>query len=432
MRGAVIWVVFFWIGCVRAVPLDTEPDDIPDGFDPRYPEEVPGLFEGDIELNSNRFRRSVVGDPKRRWPIKKIPMHIYSHFAQSDIDVILESLREIEDDIRVDGKDCLTFVNKTEDEEIYIYVAKGVGCRSNIGYKGRNQGVKLGVGCRVKGIIIHEVLHSLGFYHEHSRPDRDEFVKIMFDNIKEKDKNNFLKLMPPEINTQGLPYDYNSIMHYEESSFAIDRFKPTIVPLKKNVNIGQRIGMSQLDIVQLQRFYGCPERKLVPVITEDTVSINCTFDAGYCGWTHIFMDPPVKKNTWIRWSGITETEGTGPRTDHTFGTFEGHYLSTEASLRFGSVAKIQTPELKPGDHCLKFWYHMYGKDMGSIRVNLLYGKKVQSLMFIQGNQGNKWKEMKISLTAPSDPSKIEFVSITGYYVKSDIAIDDVLLLDGKC
>lgn len=37
--------------------------------------------------------------------------------------------------------------------------------------------------CR-HGNIVHEVAHSLGFFHEHSRTDRDDFVKILWDNIE--------------------------------------------------------------------------------------------------------------------------------------------------------------------------------------------------------------------------------------------------------
>lgn len=44
--------------------------------------------------------------------------------------------------------------------------------------------VTLHENCFVKGIVLHELMHALGFTHEQNRPDRDEFVKIDFDNIR--------------------------------------------------------------------------------------------------------------------------------------------------------------------------------------------------------------------------------------------------------
>ena len=34
------------------------------------------------------------------------------------------------------------------------------------------------------GNIVHEIAHSLGFFHEHSRPDRDNYVSILWDNVE--------------------------------------------------------------------------------------------------------------------------------------------------------------------------------------------------------------------------------------------------------
>lgn len=42
----------------------------------------------------------------------------------------------------------------------------------------------LGYDCLSQGEIVHEVMHVLGFSHEHTRPDRDRYVTIMWNNIK--------------------------------------------------------------------------------------------------------------------------------------------------------------------------------------------------------------------------------------------------------
>lgn len=41
------------------------------------------------------------------------------------------------------------------------------------------------------GHIKHEMMHTMGFYHEHSRSDRDMFVDVRWDNIDPNRKNQF-------------------------------------------------------------------------------------------------------------------------------------------------------------------------------------------------------------------------------------------------
>ena len=82
------------------------------------------------------------------------------------------------------------------------------------------------------------MLHALGTYHEHTRGDRDQFVRVLWDNIEDGFKNNFIKSRDSSdmsdplpicmlfseaddncysgktTSTFGIEYDFRSLMHY--------------------------------------------------------------------------------------------------------------------------------------------------------------------------------------------------------------------------
>lgn len=49
---------------------------------------------------------------------------------------------------------------------------------------GGPQAISIGKNCDKFGIVVHELGHVIGFWHEHTRPDRDEHVSIVRDNIQ--------------------------------------------------------------------------------------------------------------------------------------------------------------------------------------------------------------------------------------------------------
>ncbi|GLD55126.1 hatching enzyme 1.2-like protein [Lates japonicus] len=113
-------------------------------------------------------------------------------------------------------KTCIRFVPHRGQSD-YLSIESELGCWSTIGRDGGQQVVSLSVyGCLDHGIIQHELLHALGFYHEHTRSDRD---KTAF-----------------------------------SSSYGAD----TITPIPdSSVPIGQKDDMSDIDILRINRLYEC-------------------------------------------------------------------------------------------------------------------------------------------------------------------------------
>ena len=80
-----------------------------------------------------------------------------------------------------------------------------------------------------------------GAVHEHTRPDRDLFVKILWENIQHGQEQNFHKVTSDAHNTSNTPFDYESIMMYGPSDFgteqSLGKRKNTIQPHESGVDI---------------------------------------------------------------------------------------------------------------------------------------------------------------------------------------------------
>ena len=108
----------------------------------------------------------------------------------------------------------------------------------------------------VLGTVIHEIGHVVGFYHEHSRYDRDEYVQVLLQNVRSPSlRSAFDKL---EGDTLGYGYDYASVMHYGESTFAIQGTKTLVSKKPPNAPIGGQ-ELSPLDICKINELYKCGE-----------------------------------------------------------------------------------------------------------------------------------------------------------------------------
>ncbi|XP_060695148.1 hatching enzyme 1.2-like [Hemiscyllium ocellatum] len=151
---------------------------------------------------------------------------------------------------------CIRFLHRTNQNE-YLEFSNGDGCWSYIGPMNRkSQEISLSTsGCIQAGIIQHEVMHALGFQHEHTRTDRDKYIDIIISNIEPGSYGNF---KTKQSNNMGFPYDYGSIMHYGKYVFSKGYGLPTILPKpNRTVLIGQIRGLSELDVIKINRLYNC-------------------------------------------------------------------------------------------------------------------------------------------------------------------------------
>lgn len=139
------------------------------------------------------------------------------------------------------------------DDFLYFTPADTI-CSSPVGRQGGKQVIKLAPRCE-KGSTMHEILHSLGFWHEQSRADRDSYVRIAWDNIRDNKQYNFNQHLNDGEDIKS--YDYQSIMHYGTKAFSKNG-RDTIIPLDSNAKIGQRESLSQLDISALNALYHNP------------------------------------------------------------------------------------------------------------------------------------------------------------------------------
>jgi len=161
---------------------------------------------------------------------------------------------------------CINFVPYDGEQKDYLLiwpVEKPAGCWSFIGRIGGQQVLSLqppddkGPKCLAgPGKPIHEMLHALGIFHEQSRADRDEHVHFFSVNVIPPFLHNFDK-QSLDNTTFIYDYDYNSIMHYGPDFFSVGRNRPTLLPKRRKVAIGQRQGLSRTDCYKINSLYGC-------------------------------------------------------------------------------------------------------------------------------------------------------------------------------
>ncbi|XP_012862226.1 meprin A subunit alpha [Echinops telfairi] len=304
-------------------------------------------------------------------------------------------------------------------------------CWSAVGDQHVGQNLSIGQNCDYKAIIQHEILHALGFYHEQSRTDRDDYVNIWWDEIIPGYQHNFNTYPDSYITDLNTPYDYESLMHYEPFSFNKNASAPTITAKIPEFNtiIGQRLDFSAIDLERLNRMYNCT--------TTRTLLDYCAFEkANICGmiqgtrddadWTHEDSAPPGQA-------------------DHTLGgrcTGAGyfmHFNTSSGTAEEAALLESRTLYPKRKQQCLQFFYKMTGSPSDRLVVWVRRDDStgnVRKLVKIQSFQGDLDQNWKIAHVTLREEKKFRYLfqGTQGDPQNSNggIYLDDITLSETPC
>jgi len=97
------------------------------------------------------------------------------------LNLIYEAIKEYE------RYTCIQLKPRTNEKDYIKIISNNTGCWSYVGKIGGEQEINLQIpGCvTMKGTVIHEIMHATGFWHEHSRYDRDDYIIINWNNIQQ-------------------------------------------------------------------------------------------------------------------------------------------------------------------------------------------------------------------------------------------------------
>ncbi|CAG7716611.1 unnamed protein product, partial [Allacma fusca] len=149
--------------------------------------EMGPFFEGDIITNPGN-RNGIPGE-NYRWKKGIYRFYVPDDYTFKEMWEIYSAILEITVVTCIEVDELL----KSGYQDHVYYDRVDDLCASAVGLQGGRQTIFMAPRCirYGHGTAIHETLHALGFYHEQSREDRDDYVTINYDNILPADRKNF-------------------------------------------------------------------------------------------------------------------------------------------------------------------------------------------------------------------------------------------------
>uniref|UniRef100_A0A0A9YAL2 Metalloendopeptidase n=1 Tax=Lygus hesperus TaxID=30085 RepID=A0A0A9YAL2_LYGHE len=212
--------------------------------------------------------RNVITDDTKKWTDATVFYTVDPLLAQH-CQTIVDAMAQISSD----SQGCIQFKHAGPTDRNFVRLRPGRGCSSTIGMRPGGQTLTLqDPGCITKSTIMHELLHAVGFCHEHTGPKRDIAVQILWNNINMdpvKAAANFGKMSEKDFTDFNLGFDRDSLMLYNPKAFGKSGNGSKLYtmvskipgsPLKDTPNVG----LSIKDIVKLRLAYKCDKLRPRP------------------------------------------------------------------------------------------------------------------------------------------------------------------------
>ena len=187
-----------------------------------------------------------------RWPQSTIPFKFAPALSRGEQLKVLNAMDSWQKSTHIRFVEITQADQDKYSDYILFIPSNAISCFSSVGRTGGLQIIMLGSKCKTSMHVAHEIGHALGLWHEQSRNDRDQYIKILWDNIEDEHLFNFNQHINDGQDFGD--YDYQSIMHYSSDNFSKNG-KETIVPLVPGVTIGQRDRLSAKDIAAVNAMY---------------------------------------------------------------------------------------------------------------------------------------------------------------------------------
>ena len=220
---------------------------------------------------NRRKARKALRDERYRWTNKNVPYEIEQGLHTRTLKWIADAIKQWH------MYTCILF-SPRQSQSNYIIFTNVSACQSFEGMYFHPESQTIDVnGCTDLASVIHEMGHTIGFVHEQSRPDRDRYVNI---SVSVAGDSNYHNLGTNYVDTFDLPYDYDSVMHYDWGITTLDKDYQN--------RIGQRNGLSFLDIKLANLMYKCDEgcKPRPPCPDEGFVDKDCHCLCRGDSWEH--------------------------------------------------------------------------------------------------------------------------------------------------